>query len=107
MPKVKRSSSAFTPSDYPRVRRLLMRRDKVLAAAIKRIGPCGLDARQHSDHLTALTRAIVGQQLSSKAAATIFSRFVALFPDASITAERIQALDDQTLRGVGLSSQKL
>jgi len=107
MPKVKRSSSAFTPGDYPRVRRLLMRRDKVLAAAIKRIGPCGLDARQHADHLTALTRAIVGQQLSSKAAATIFNRFVALFPDASITAGRIQALDDQALRGVGLSAQKL
>ena len=105
MPKVNRSS--FTPGDYPRVRRLLMRRDKVLAAAIKRIGPCGLDSRQHLDHLTALTRAIVGQQLSSKAAATIFARFVALFPDANITAERLQALDDQTLRGVGLSSQKL
>lgn len=107
MSKVKRSSSSFTPSDYPRVRRLLMRRDKVLAEAIKRIGPCGLDSRQQPDHLTALTRAIVGQQLSSKAAATIFARFVALFPDANITAERIQALDDRALRGVGLSSQKL
>jgi DNA-3-methyladenine glycosylase II len=106
MSKVKRSSS-FTPSDYPKVRRLLMRRDKVLAATIKRIGACGLDTRQQPDHLTALTRAIVGQQLSSKAAATIFTRFVGLFPDAQITAERINGLDDQTLRGVGLSSQKL
>ena len=107
MPKVKHSTSPFTPNDYPRVRRLLMRRDKVLAAAIKRIGPCGLDRRQQPEHLTALTRAIVGQQLSAKAAATIFSRFMALFPDANITAERIEALDDRTLRGVGLSSQKL
>ena len=107
MPKVKHSSSPFTPSDYPRVRRLLMRRDKILAVAIKRIGPCGLDRRQQPEHLIALTRAIVGQQLSAKAAATIFSRFVALFPDANITADRIKALDDRTLRGVGLSSQKL
>lgn len=106
MSKVK-TSSTFTPRDYPKVRRHLMRRDKVLAAAIKRIGPCGLDSRQQPDHLTALTRAIVGQQLSAKAAATIFSRFVALFPDANITAQRITALDDRTLRGVGLSSQKL
>ena len=31
--------------------------NSVLAAAIKRIGPCGLPARQHTDHLTALVRA--------------------------------------------------
>ena len=37
--------------------------------------------RQRTDHLTALVGAIVSQQLSTKAAATIFGRFVALFPD--------------------------
>jgi DNA-3-methyladenine glycosylase II len=102
-----KQSPSFTPRDYPRVRRLLMRRDRVLGAAIKRIGPCGLESRLHSDHLTALARAIVGQQLSSKAAATIFARFVALFPDGRISAEGLDALDDRTLRGVGLSAQKL
>ncbi len=84
-----------------------MRRDPILAATIKRIGTCGMAARQHSDHLTALARAIVGQQLSSKAAATIFGRFHDLFQDGQITAAGIGALDDRTLRGVGLSGQKL
>ena len=40
--------------------------------------------RQRKDHLTALVGAIVSQQLSTKAAATIFGRFVALFPDGQI-----------------------
>jgi DNA-3-methyladenine glycosylase II len=64
----------MTPTDYARARRLLMRRDPVLGAAIKRIGPCGMAERQRNDHLTALVGAIVSQQLSTKAAATIFGR---------------------------------
>ena len=85
-----------------------MRRDPVLGAAIKRIGPCGLAERQRKDHLTALIGAIVSQQLSTKAAATIFGRFVALFPDGQIPgAEAIAAQDDAALRGVGLSGQKV
>jgi DNA-3-methyladenine glycosylase II len=99
--------SSLTPEDYVRARRLLMRRDRVLGAAIKQIGPCGLASRQHADHLSALAGSIVSQQLSSKAAATIFGRFRTLFPDGRITVEGISALDDQTIRGVGLSGQKL
>jgi DNA-3-methyladenine glycosylase II len=96
------------PADYEKARRLLMRRDPVLGAAVKRIGPCGLAARQRHDHLTALVGAIVSQQLSTRAAATIFGRFVALFPDGAIpSAAAIHALEDQALRGVGLSGQKV
>jgi DNA-3-methyladenine glycosylase II len=84
-----------------------LRRDPILGRTIKQIGPCGLASRQQPDHLTALARAIVGQQLSSKAAATIFARFSALFPGGVITAPVIDRLDDRTLRGVGLSGQKL
>ena len=64
-------------------------------------------ARQHTDHLTALVRSIVGQQLSSKAAATIFGRLCDLFPDRQISVDGITALEDRALRGVGLSGQKL
>jgi len=96
------------PADYEKARRLIMRRDPVLGAAVKRIGPCGLAARQRHDHLTALIGAIVSQQLSTRAAATIFGRFVALFPDGAIPgAAAIHALEDQALRGVGLSGQKV
>lgn len=97
----------MTPSEYARARRLLMRRDPVLGAAIKRIGACGLAERQRKDHLAALVGAIVSQQLSTKAAATIFSRFVALFPGEIPDAPAIAALSDATLRGVGLSGQKV
>jgi DNA-3-methyladenine glycosylase II len=98
----------MTPAEYHKARRLLMRRDKVLGAAIKQIGACGLAERQRKDHLSALVGAIVSQQLSTRAAATIFGRFVALFPDGHIPhAQAIHALDDATLRGVGLSGQKV
>jgi DNA-3-methyladenine glycosylase II len=97
----------MTTADYARARRLLMRRDPVLAVTIRRIGACGMASRLLTDHLTTLVRAIVGQQLSSKAAATIFGRLRDLFPDGRITVDGLRALDDAALRGVGLSSQKL
>jgi DNA-3-methyladenine glycosylase II len=98
----------MSPEEYEKARRLLMRRDPVLGALIKRIGPCGMADRQRPDHLTALIGAIVSQQLSTKAAATIFGRFRALFPGGAITdAHEISRFDDVTLRGVGLSGQKV
>jgi DNA-3-methyladenine glycosylase II len=85
-----------------------MKRDRVLAGAIKAIGACGMADRQRKDHLSALVGSIVSQQLSTKAAATIYGRFVALFPEQHIPgADAITALDDTTLRGVGLSGQKV
>jgi DNA-3-methyladenine glycosylase II len=98
----------LAPDDYRKAVRLLSRRDPVLGAVIKQVGPCRLPERQIEDHLTALIRAIVNQQLSTKAAATIFARFVALFPGGAITNPvAIASFDDATLRGVGLSGQKV
>src|SRR6476661_11198112 len=98
----------MTPEQYERARRLLMRRDPVLGAAIKTIGPCLMADRQRKDHLSALVGAIVSQQLSTKAAATIFGRLVALFPDNHIPdAAAIAAASDEVLRSVGLSGQKV
>ena len=102
------SSQSLTPEGYARARRLLMRRDVALGAVIKRVGPCALASRQRNDHLSALAGAIVSQQLSTKAAATIFGRFLALFPGGEIPgAPAVAALDDVALRGVGLSGQKI
>ena len=92
--------------DYSRARRLLARRDPVLRDLMQAQGPCGLAARQHTDPFKALIRAIVGQQLSTKAAATIFSRFEALFQTFP-AASQVLAVPDDRLRAVGLSSQKL
>jgi DNA-3-methyladenine glycosylase II len=93
------------PEDYARARRLLLRRDPVLAELIKKHGPCGLAAAQRSDHFSALVRAITGQQLSTKAAATIYARLAALMP-GGVTPESLSALSDEQFRGVGMSRQK-
>jgi len=99
---------SLTPEGYARARRTLMRRDPILGALIKRVGPCGLSDRQRpADHLSALVGAIVSQQLSTKAATTIYGRFVALFDDRQPSARAIDALSDEALRGVGLSGQKV
>ena len=49
----------MTTTDYARARRLLARRDPVIAALIKRHGPCGLADAQHEDAFTALVHAII------------------------------------------------
>src|SRR3954471_19570659 len=92
--------------DYTKARRHLARRDPILRDLMRAHGPCGLAARQHNDPFKALIRAIVGQQLSTKAAATIFSRFEGLF-DAFPTPSQVLGVSDERLRAVGLSSQKL
>ena len=96
----------MTPDDYARARRLLLRRDPVLATIIKAHGPCGLSAAQRADHFSALVRAIVFQQLSTKAASTIYSRLVAALPNGELTPPAVAALTDDQLRSVGVSRQK-
>jgi DNA-3-methyladenine glycosylase II len=96
----------LTPADYSKARRLLLRRDPVLAALIRKHGECGLAKAQRSEHFSALVRAITGQQLSTKAAATIFSRLVALMPDG-VTPAALSSLTDEQMRAVGMSRQKI
>jgi DNA-3-methyladenine glycosylase II len=55
---------------------------------------------------TALLESIVSQQLSVKAADSIYVRFINLFPDQLPTPTLILPLEDTTLRSVGLSAQK-
>jgi DNA-3-methyladenine glycosylase II len=61
-------------------------------------------ARSHFD---ALSRSIVFQQLSGKAAATIHGRFAALFAKRLPTPAALLELDDAVLRAVGLSRGKM
>jgi DNA-3-methyladenine glycosylase II len=91
--------------DYTRARRVLARRDPILRDLMREHGPCRLADRQYTDPFKALIRAIVGQQLSTKAAATIFSRFEALF-DAFPSPAQVMATPDERVRGIGLSMQK-
>lgn len=61
---------------------------------------------ERGDLYSSLIRAIVGQQLSVKAAATIYGRFIDLFEDGYAYPEELLAMDLPTLRAVGLSRQK-
>jgi DNA-3-methyladenine glycosylase II len=83
--------------------------DDTLARVIDERGPLDLDARvrgRPADAYGALLRAIVGQQLSVKAARTIYERFTALFDGRTPTPEELLEVDADTLRGAGLSRAK-
>ncbi len=59
------------------------------------------------DHFMGLCRIVIGQQVSVKAAASIFLKFTALFPRKRPTAKRVLALTDADLRSSGLSRSKV
>ena len=85
-----------TETDY------LSQQDPSLAAAITRIGPLSLEMTP--DLFTALTDAIISQQLSDKAARTIQGRFRALLGE--VVPERIIATSPEQLRTCGISLRK-
>jgi DNA-3-methyladenine glycosylase II len=85
----------------------LRRVDPVLARVIDAVGPYRPADRTSGTHFEALIRAIVFQQLSGKAAGTIHGRLLALFPNQQPTAALLLDMPDETLRGVGLSRQKI
>jgi DNA-3-methyladenine glycosylase II len=99
---------AMTADEMVRARRLLMRRDPVLAPIIRKYGPCGIRTGRESDIFCGLVEAIVSQQLSTRAAATIYARVRALMPDGGApTPNGLTPVSDDALRGAGLSRQKL
>lgn len=86
--------------------RHLKRRDRTMAALITRCGRCRFDEAQHSASFAALTRSIVYQQLSGKAAGTIYGRFTAAIGRRQPNPGAILAADPDALRAAGLSRQK-
>jgi len=85
----------------------LRRTDPELAKIIDEVGPCELTTRAGGTHFDALVRAIVYQQLSGKAAATIHGRFEGLYGDRAPKPDEVLATSDERLRSVGLSRQKI
>jgi 3-methyladenine DNA glycosylase/8-oxoguanine DNA glycosylase len=83
--------------------------DAALARVIDAVGPFGLELQRTPSLFGALAEAIVYQQLTGKAAATIFNRVCALFPRTpeGPTAERILRTSDDRLRSAGLSRAKV
>ena len=85
-----------------------MKSDATLRDVIKRIGPCELHAAAPKDAFVALCMSIASQQLSVKAAATIFRRFEDRFPpDRRPTPDRVMTLTDDEIRACGFSRPKV
>jgi DNA-3-methyladenine glycosylase II len=80
--------------------------DPALARVIDRIGECQLVPRTEGNHFDALVRAIVFQQLSGKAAGTIYGRVLDLYGGRPPTPEQLLATSDEALRTAGLSRGK-
>jgi len=83
--------------------------DPALAAIIETVGPFRMELKHARSLFGALAEAIVYQQLSNKAAATIYGRVEALYPDApdGFTPRHILTTPDEVLRGCGLSRAKV
>ena len=87
----------------------LLAADPVLGALVKAHGPLDSEQRRRgrpAEAYGALLRSIVGQQLSTKAARTIYERLIARYGGQTPTPEEILATDPEELRGVGLSRAK-
>jgi DNA-3-methyladenine glycosylase II len=90
--------------------RLLMRADKVLRRVMEERGPIdpAIDRRgSRPDPFEAVARAIVGQQLSTKAARSIWEKLLAQFGGETPTPEALLRKRKPTLRKAGLSNAKV
>lgn len=81
--------------------------DPKLAAVIDRVGPYRVRPRAEGTHFDHVARAIVYQQLSGKAAGTIYGRLCDLFAGRPPAPAELVAAPDAALRSAGLSRQKL
>jgi DNA-3-methyladenine glycosylase II len=87
--------------------------DPTMAALIERLGKIDIATRlrrrqeeRPADAYGALLRAIVGQQLSTKAARTIYLRVLDLFGGTTPSPEKLLEAREEDLRGCGLSGRK-
>jgi DNA-3-methyladenine glycosylase II len=81
-----------------------LKKDPVLAAIIRRTGPCTIDYREPV--FETLVRSIVYQQLSGRVASVIFGRLKAALGDGPMTPAAILKLRPDRMRRLGLSGQK-
>lgn len=81
-----------------------LKKDKKLAKVMQITTP--YTARIDKDVYYTLMRSIAGQQLSVKAADTIWNRFAGLFPNDYPDQKRVLKMDIEKMRGAGFSYQK-
>src|SRR3712207_962312 len=84
--------------------------DRVMGGLVRRIGPLGRAERRRGrpdDAYGSLVRTIVGQQLSTKAARSIYGRLTELFDGRSPSPGELISTDEDLLRACGLSRPKV
>ena len=96
-----------------KARKALAAADPTMGALIDRLGKIDIATRlrrrkeeRPADAYGALLRAIVGQQLSTKAARTIYLRVLDLFGGTTPSPEQLLEASEEELRGCGLSGRK-
>jgi DNA-3-methyladenine glycosylase II len=101
------SKQEIAPDYWDDACKHLSKRDRVMRKLIPRFGEGRLHSR--GDAFTTLARSIVGQQISVKAAQSVWERFVALTaePSAQLVPAHVLALDTATMRTAGLSARKV
>ncbi len=87
--------------------RYLREREPAFAEHIDRIGEIVLKRKRATDPFESLVESIAYQQLAGAAARVIWGRVLALFAGSRPTAEKLLELDEQKLRGAGLSRGKI
>lgn len=89
----------------------LARSDPVMSTLVERLGELSFETRRRgrppADAYGTLLRSVVGQQLSAKAAATIYDRVLELFGGATPSPQALFDTDPQALRATGLSGRKV
>jgi DNA-3-methyladenine glycosylase II len=90
--------------DFEKACRSLRRRDVVMRKAIRLVGPCRIELDRNGFRM--LVRSIVGQQLSTSAARTIWHRFVELNGGRRVSPGKMLGFTADQLRGIGLSAAK-
>lgn len=96
----------MTPTEYKKAVTHLKKADPVLATIIDKVQPFERNTGT-GNYFFDLTDAIISQQLSIKAAATILKRFIALFPDEKVTPLAVINMDTEKIRSAGISYQKI
>jgi DNA-3-methyladenine glycosylase II len=91
------------PKYWDEAKAHLSKRDKVLRKLIKTYPDADLGTR--GDAFQTLARSIVGQQISVKAATSIWNRFAAAA--GGVTPREVHALADETIRACGFSGSKV
>lgn len=92
----------MTPGYWQQASADLAEKDLVLAGLVERFAGAALVSR--GDPFVTLLRSIVGQQISVKAADSVWARLTAELPEP--TPAEVLSRDPQTLRGCGLSVRK-